>query len=517
MAEDTQPTVGQKIARGLAWNTFRAVFSAALSLVYSVVAVRFLHVQNFGVIAFLDSIFSLLGFFFMPLTHQAEQRFIPQLLAEGKYPQVRRLVKVGQRINILLALAFAFPFLVFAGPIANSLGNPAWAFYIQLMAIGMIISAGLGILKAILNAFYDQRFLSIWESFFSFASLVLLITFVVLLHWGVVGAILVGIVTYGASGVLYFYRMSSRYAHNVKGESEPIGKSLEIRIRKYVVPSAAIGVMTQFASFYGGVVFLGLFTNPASVAFFDIPNTFVQRAFSQVSLVIGALSLVSLVEVNVRDPTKLKAAASQFTKFVSIYAMPVMAGGFVLASPIMTVLYGSQVLPAVLPFRVLLVESCISTILQIGSTLLFVLEKAYRVFLWTALDIVILLSLNVLLIPPMGVMGAVIALSVSDVIYGVIITHDVWNRLKVGSFLPLGAIAKMSLASFIMAAVVYTMGLVFPVVNAASLAVAVIIGVVVYLFGLRILQVFNETDRRMVESSSLPLKGLLLRLLWKAK
>jgi O-antigen/teichoic acid export membrane protein len=517
LVEDTQPTVGQKIARGLAWNSFRTVFSAVLSLVYSVIAVRFLHVQNFGVIAFLDSIFSLLGAFFMPLTHQAEQRYIPELMAEGKYPQVRQLIKVGQRINILLAFGFAFPFLAFAGPIASSLGNPAWAFYIQLMAIAMIISAGLGILKAILNAFYDQRFLSIWESFFSATSLVLLITFVVFFHWGVTGAILVGIITYGASGMLYFYRMSSRYAHNVKGESMPIGKTLEIRIRKYVVPSAAIGLMTQFASYYGGVVFLGLFTNATDVAYFDIPNTFVQRAFGQVSLVIGALSLVSLVEVNARDSTKLKAAASQFTKFVSIYALPVMAGGFVLASPIMTVLYGSQVLPAVLPFRVLLVESCISTILQISGTLLFVLEKAYRVFLWTALDIVILFGLNILLIPPMGVMGAVIAVSVSDVIYGVIITHDAWTRFKVGSFLPLGAIVKMSLASLIMAVVVYAMGFVFPVVNVVSLAVAMTIGVVVYLCGLRILQVFNDTDRRMVESSSLPLKGLLLRLLWKAK
>jgi hypothetical protein len=117
----------------------------------------------------------------------------------------------------------------------------------------------------------------------------------------------------------------------------------------------------------------------------------------------------------------------------------------------------------------------------------------------------------------MGVMGAVIAVSVSDVIYGVIITHDAWTRFKVGSFLPLGAIVKMSLASLIMAVVVYAMGFVFPVVNVVSLAVAMTIGVVVYLCGLRILQVFNDTDRRMVESSSLPLKGLLLRLLWKAK
>ncbi|MGD0396185.1 MAG: polysaccharide biosynthesis C-terminal domain-containing protein [Nitrososphaerales archaeon] len=479
------------------------------------IAVRFLHIQNFGVIAFLDSIFSLLGAFFMPLTHQAEQRYIPELMAQGRYPQVRRLIKVGQRLNILLAFSFAFPFLAFAGPIANLLGNPTWAIYIQLMAITMVISAGLGILKAILNSFYDQKFLGIWESFFSFASLVLLITFVVFLNWGVTGAILVGLVTYGASGLLYLHRMNSKYAHNVKGESEPIGKTLTIRIRKYVIPTAAISVLSLFGSTYGGVLFLGLLKNPAEVAYFDIPNTFVNRVFTQVQLVIGALGLVSLVEVNVRDPTRLKAAAQRFTKFGSIYVLPVTLGGIVLASPILTVLYGSQALPAVLPFRILMIETGIYSLVGISGVLFMVLEKAYRAFIWNALYVVLLTVLNILLIPSMGVMGAVIALSVSDVTIGLIFTYDVSIRLKVGNIIPLGAIAKTTLASLLMAIVLIVMEFFFPVVNAVSLGIAMVVGLAVFLFGLRILQVFDDTDRRMIESSSLPLKRLLLKFLWK--
>ena len=479
------------------------------------IAVRVLHIQNFGVIAFLDSIFSLLGAFFMPLTHQAEQRYIPELMAQGKYPQVRRLIKVGQRLNILLALGFAFPFLAFAGPIATSLGNPAWAIYVQLMAINMVIAAGLGILKAILTSFYDQKFLGIWESFFSFVSLVLLVTFVVFLNWGITGAILVGLVTYGASVLLYFYRMNSKYAQNVKGESEPIGKTLETRIRKYVIPSSATNVLSLFAETYGGVLFLGLFTNPADVAYFDIPNTFVQRAFNQVGLVIGMLGLVSLVEVNVRDPTKLRAAAEEFVKLISIYALPLTAGGLVLASPILTVLYGSQALPAVLPFRILLIEGCVSMILWMSSMILYVKEKAARALLWNVLNTAILAGLSILLIPSMGVMGAVIAFSVSDLTIGVIFTYDAWIRLKVGNFVPLGAIFKTTLASFFMAMVLFAMGFFFPVVNAPRLVVAMVIGLAVYVFGLRILRVFNDADRRLVESSTFPLKGLLIKFFWK--
>jgi len=514
---EPEETVGQKVTRGLAFNAIRIVLSAVLSLVYSIVAVRFLHIQNFGVVAFLDSIFSLLGAFFMPLTQQAQSRYIPELLAQGNRPQVRRLIGVGQKINILLAFGFSLPFLIFATPIAQALGNQSWALYIQLMAISLIISAALGILKAILNAFYDQKFLSVWETFFSFASLILLITFVVLLNWGVTGAILVGLVTYGASAALYYYRMNSKYSANVKGESVPLGKSLQSRVQKYVVPNALTNLVSQFGSTYGGVVFLGLFANPTAVAYFDIPNTFVQRAFSQVYIIIGGLSLVSLVEVNVRDSTKLKVAVRQFVKFTSIYALPVMAGGFVLASPILTVLYGAQAAPAVVPFQILVVVSCISTILQFSSTLLYVLEKAFRAFVWTVVEAGTLLGMNILLIPSFGVMGAVSAVAVSSLLGTAIFTYDASVRLGVGNIVPMGAVGRTAAASFIMALVVYAIGLSFPIVGAVGLVLVMLIGIGVYLAFIRILGVLNETDRRLVESSSIPMKKLLIRLLWKKR
>jgi len=510
-------SVAKKATQGLAFNSVRTILSAVISLAYSILAVRYLHIQSFGVLVFLDSIFSLLGGLFMPLTHQAQARYVPEFMAQERYPLVRRLIGIGQEINIVLALAFALPFVVFASPIAVALGNPTWAVFIQLMALSMVISAGLGILKAILNAFYDQKFLSIWESFFSFMSLVLLILFVVYLQWGVLGAILVGIITYGASGLLYAYRMSSNYSSNVRGETERIGKPLAARIRNYVIPNAVSNLVSQFANAYGGVLILGLLTNSADVAYFDIPNTFVQRVFSQVQLIIGGLSLVTLVEVNVRSPGNLALATRQFVKFVSIYAVPVMAGGLVLASPILTVLYGSQALPAVLPFQVLLVVLGVVTILQFSVTLLFVLDKAFRALLWAGVNTVIQLALFLILIPTMGVMGAVIALSASALVTGVGMTYDASVRLKVGDIVPFNAIFRATLAAIVMALFVYAMGLVIPITNAVTLTLAIVLGILVYLPCLRFMRVFSETDRRLVEGSSIPFKSLLLRFFWRTR
>ena len=513
--DEQVPTVAQKVASGLAFNTLRAILSVVISIAYSVIAVRVLHIQNFGILAFLDSIFSLLGSLFMPLTHSAQSRFIPELRSQGKYPQLRRLVGVGQKVNILLAVAVAAPFLVFASPIAERLGDSSWTLYIQLMALGMVVSAVLGISKAILNALYDQKFLSIWESFFSAASLTLLVAFVVFLQWGVTGAILVGLVIYVASAIVYHVRMNTRYRAEVRGDAAPLGKALDSRIRKYVFPGAATNLVYQFESVYGGVIFLGLLADPSQVAYFDIPNTFVLRVFSHVTVVVGGLSLVSLVEVGVTDPSRLLGAARLFTKFVSIYAIPVMAGGFVLAPQILTVLYGIQILPAVDLFRVLLVATCFGSVLQVSIILLFVLEKARRAFAWSILHAAFLLGLNLLLIPTLGAMGAVIAMSTATIASAGLVTYDVAIRLKVGDFIPLLAISKTTMASIFMASALFAVSEAYRITTWASLGVMIAAGFVIYVLGLRVLRVFTDSDRRLVEASSLPLKRVMVGILWK--
>jgi O-antigen/teichoic acid export membrane protein len=181
------------------------------------------------------------------------------------------------------------------------------------------------------------------------------------------------------------------------------------------------------------------------------------------------------------------------------------------------VLYGTQALPAVMPFQVLIISIGVATILQFSSVLLFVLDKAFRVLLWSCVNAAILIALNLLLIPSMQSMGAVVALSVAVVFTGVGLTYDASVRLKVGSIVPFVAISRASIASALMAVFLFGLGLLFSLATPVGLALAIVLGLGVYLCLLRLLRVFSETDRRLIEASSVPLKSILLRFFWRAQ
>ena len=96
-------------------------------------------------------------------------------------------------------------------------------------------------------------------------------------------------------------------------------------------------------------------------------------------------------------------------------------------------------------------------------------------------------------------------------------TYDASVRLKVGDIVPFNAIFRATLAAIVMALFVYAMGLVIPITNAVTLTLAIVLGILVYLPCLRFMRVFSETDRRLVEGSSIPFKSLLLRFFWRTR
>jgi O-antigen/teichoic acid export membrane protein len=130
------------------------------------------------------------------------------------------------------------------------------------------------------------------------------------------------------------------------------------------------------------------------------------------------------------------------------------------------------------------------------------------------MNVALLFALNIVLIPHFGVMGAVVAASVSSVATAAAFTYDATVWLRVGSFVPLGSLARTLLASILMSVGVLSFGYLVPISSGATLGAAILAGILVYLFGLRIARVFTETDRRLVESSSIPLKRIIIRLFW---
>ncbi len=507
--------ISRKVSAAITYNAVRIVISTLLSIFYSIIAVRWLQIQNFGGYSFLDSIFSILATIYVLGTHAPLLRFIPEFTAKKDYPRLRKLLSSLQKINLAGSCIATLAIFLGADVFLGFLGRPELAFYARLIALGIVPRAVLGITKNVLNSLYEQRFLSIFETFFSALELFLLIIFVVFLKLELTGVIIINLITNSVAATVYSLYVRRRHVQLFRGEEKPLEVDTIQRIIKYTTPLTVLDLIGSFLSSAGNII-LGTLRNLEDVAYFDIPNSFVNRVFSQAWLVIGAIGTISLTEIRYSSESRFRFAIEQYVKLLSLYAFPVTVGGVVLAEPILLTLYGSKVLPSVQIFRILLLAYCPLKILAISDPILRVTEKTHILLLGGIARSVIIIILGFLLVPNMGAIGAAISTITSSaiVIAGYIYIIAVRNHL--GNFIPTGVLGKYLASSLLMGAVLELLYYSMSGATVILLVSAFIIGPLTYALALRFVRAFDQKDKKLIMDSKIPFKSAILKLLWNA-
>jgi len=506
--------ISRKISAALTYNTIRIIVSTLISIFYSITVVRWLQIQNFGGYSFLDSIFAILATIYVLGTHAPLLRFIPEFIAKKDYPRLRRLLSSSQRINLAGSCVATLLIIFGADAFLGVLGRPELAFYAKLIALGIVPRAILGITKNILNALYEQKFLSIFETFFSALEFSLLLIFVVFLKLELIGVIITNLICNFIAAILYSIYVRKKHAQLFKGEQKTLEPNITKRIIKYTAPLTALDLVSSFLSSAGNII-LGALRNLEDVAYFDIPNSFVNRVFSQAWLVIGTVGTISLTEIRYSNESRFKFAIEQYVKLLSLYTFPITVGGIILAEPILLTLYGNKVLPSIQIFRILLLAYCPLNILAISGTVLHVMEKTHILLSGGIARSVIILVLGFWLVPSMGVTGAAISTITSSamVITGYVYIIAVRNHL--GNFIPIGVLGKYSASSLLMGIVLELLHYLLNEKILILLPTAFIIGPVTYALTLRFVNAFDQMDKKLVMDSKIPFKSIILKLLWK--
>jgi len=512
----------RKVSVGLSFNLIRVGVSLVIGLLYSIIAVRWLRVDNFGVYIFLDSIFSTLAFIYVLGTHSLQTRFVPELEAKKDFPRLRRLLGISERINFLSASATFLVIFIGADIVARLISNPELtalvgypelSFYIRLIALGIVPGAVLGITKSILDALYEQRFLSLAGIAFSIMDFTLLIALVVFLGLGLVGVIILPVLSLSVGALVYYSWLKRKHKVMFQGVSAPLGPELKDRMMRYAAPLIFLGLYNHFVAAASQNLFLGIFKTMRDVTYFDVPYSFIAAIFDKMTLVIGGLGVISLVEIRTLDSTKIRTASAQFVKLISLYVIPIVFGGLVLAEPLLTLLYGNELLPSVLPFRITLVLLGLTFPLGFNNAILYAFEKTSYVLKWNMLFTLQLIVLNLLLIPTFGVIGAIVAISIVSILSAAVFTHQTMVKLKIGNFIPAPAIARYLVSSLPMAAFLFAVSIVFKIESIVLLMSLIVLGFLIYVIGLRLTKAFDEQDREFISRSKIPLKKLVLKLI----
>jgi O-antigen/teichoic acid export membrane protein len=303
------------------------------------------------------------------------------------------------------------------------------------------------------------------------------------------------------------YLKNFRFRLAIGSESSPdpkrsIDSNFRFRMLKFCFQSLVLQIVNLIVWDRSELLGLKIFSSPSEIAFYSIAFSLVQQTtilYRSVSLVAG----INLMHRVLNDPTSATRMISTLVRYIALVAIPVTFGLAVLSGPLMTVLYGSQYLPAIPVLAIVGALGFGRAFLLPVEQFCSAAERQDLMIRCTGYASVINLSLAYLLIPPFGSVGAAWCNGFSQ-LAGMAIGWSLLSRHHPVQ-IPWNRLARVVASGLFMAfCVLLSSRFSIPWI---SLVVGVLVGVVTYLVSLRLTRALEEDDFVRLSSISKMMPG----------
>ena len=115
------------------------------------------------------------------------------------------------------------------------------------------------------------------------------------------------------------------------------------------------------------------------------------------------------------DKKRLAPLFEKSYRYLLFVSLPITAGIFVLADPVIKAVYGSAYVGSILPLKILIISITFTFLSYINGALLNAVNKQKTQTTLLAIALVISIFINILLIPVIGIVGAATAAVLSSI------------------------------------------------------------------------------------------------------
>lgn len=430
------------------------------------------------------------------------RRYVMELIAKNQFSTIRSVLKlIGLAQTLLAAVAFASAsaFVLYSLPANYHLLG---LLGVASMVPSLFMAVFAGANTAIKDMMSNIRASAIGTTVYVLCSVVVLV-----LKLGptlLIASFLFGrIISF--SYVYFAYAKNFKLLSSVRQDAlfeSSINNELKQRIIKFSVQTLALQLVNLVVWDRSELLFLKAFATPKDIAFYSISFSLVQQTailYRSVSLVAG----INLMHRVLNDPTSATRMIATLVRYIALVAIPVTFGLAVLSGPLMTVLYGSQYLPAIPVLAIVGALGFGRAFLLPVEQFCSAAERQDLMIRCTGYASVINLSLAYLLIPPFGSVGAAWCNGLSQLAgmaigWGLLAKHHPiqipWNRL-----------ARVIVSGLLMAFLVFLVSRFS--IPWVSLIAGVLVGAVSYVVLLRLTRVFEEDDFMRLSSISKMMPG----------
>ena len=195
------------------------------------------------------------------------------------------------------------------------------------------------------------------------------------------------------------------------------------------------------------IVMLGWWRTPAEIGLYSAGQKIIQVLYTLPGLLAAGIfpTLSAIIKDN--NPQKEKALIEKSMTMVFFFTLPVMIGGIILSQPIFKFIYGTQYLPGVPIFRILLLNLFFNFPGIIIFSLVLAHNQQNKMVKYVVTASLTNIILNILFIPIWGIIGSAIATLIAQTIN----VRLTWREIKkVSHFNTLLHLKKMALSAIVM-------------------------------------------------------------------
>jgi O-antigen/teichoic acid export membrane protein len=499
------------VGGALGWSIFTRVLQQGLSLAGSILVVRWLKADDYGMLAVLRTALAFVTAIAGLGLGQAILRYFPTARSRGDRETAGRLVRMTLLFQVSMWIALVLLVFALSGWLAK-ISFPLMARYFLLGTV--LVGAEILFLATtnLMTAFYDSRGLSLA----TLGGALVYLAFVTAALYSGLGVPGVLIATASANliiAVVLTLRLRRRIrdfpmlSPSTTNESSlPISAS---SILRYSLPFAAITIMNLITWRQSESILLAHLRTMKEAGYFDIAYRVPQMILEFVPGAIWPLLMAGFSEIYGRDREKLNRAISVYYKLLFLLVAPISIVGAALGDRAIVALYGEEMAPAGPICQAFFIIFSISFFSTPMSMAFYVLERPWSSFWLYLVNSIAIVGLDLLLIPRYGLVGAVIPVALV-ITASPFLTYLVIRRLGVRPAIPFGFLARVYLAA-VPCALLYPAR--FLVRGKVPVALAALAAVGLYWMGLRIFRVLGEEEGLLLKRSGLPLAALLSRLL----
>ena len=433
---------------------------------------RFLGVEIYGLFGVLMSLYLLNRAFL----NTGLPRSVSKLISEEKY-DIKDIYKTSIKIQLFFSILFALIYILFSSQIANLLKDSTLIPYLILLGI-MVIP--LAIYSLFLNGFVNglrkfelQAKMKVLNSFFR-----ILFTFVLIfLGFKLFGALLGFFIATIMSAIIVRYYLKLEKGKELKWN----------KILIFVIPLTFTALALTFIR-NGNVLFIksmlqdnfvaGLYTSAATLA------TAPYAIFSAVPRTIMPSISNAIAKENY---DLMKKYITKSLRYTLILVLPLCVLVTVTAKETLTLFYSKVFAEASTILPILIFASLFLILFGVFGSILTGLGKPKTETTLMVLILILMISLNFILVPLFGVMGAAYSIFISTLLGCLISGGLVWNNTKV--IMNLISFIKITLASILL----YFISLKF-LFTGIFVVLTYGIGFLIYFLILFALKEFKEED-----------------------